>query len=159
MERMSISPDRRAPYALRPNRVPASTSRQWWELAGRTSNRERYYIVTRGHYFLSFHPIGSGRGITMNTVVTFGPYTQGFILASGDTPWWHCNGRSGDRRRDNPAVLIFESITPGNVGAVLDNVLITTTPTVAVPEPSTVILIAPALLMIALLTTRAEPQS
>src|SRR5215467_1150052 len=36
-------------------------------------------------YFLSFDLIGSGRGVTTSTTVTFGPYSQTFTLPSGDT--------------------------------------------------------------------------
>jgi len=36
------------------------------------------------NYFLSFDLIGSGRGVTSSTTVSFGPYGNTFVLTSGD---------------------------------------------------------------------------
>src|SRR5215469_2761306 len=41
-------------------------------------------LFPAGHYLLSFNLIGSQRGTTASTTVTFGNYQQTFTLASGD---------------------------------------------------------------------------
>jgi hypothetical protein len=52
--------------------------------------------------------------------------------------------------------LTFTSNTPGEVGDLLDNVLITSSPASSVPEPSGMILIGPALLGLAGLGRRRK---
>ncbi len=75
-------------------------------------------------YNLSFDLIGSQRGVTTSTTVNFGPYSQTFVLASNDDT---------DGIATVPVTvpsttvthLEFKSNTAGDVGALLDNVLIT----------------------------------
>lgn len=91
-----------------------------------------------GTYYLSFMLIGSQRGNTTSTTVTFGPYNQTFTLASGDVSSGIVSNMQVTLTA--PSVLTFTSNTPGNIGALLDNVLITTTPATTpsgVPAPST----------------------
>jgi hypothetical protein len=76
-------------------------------------------------YTLSFDLIGSQRGVTTSTTVNFGPYSQTFSLPSSDDT---------DGIVSVPITvpsttltyLEFTSNTPGDIGALLDNVLITT---------------------------------
>ena len=79
-------------------------------------------------YTLSFDLIGSQRGVTTSTTVSFGPYSQTFVLASNDDT----NGIVSvpiTVPSTTLTYLQFQSNTPGEVGALLDNVLITTTAT------------------------------
>ena len=75
-------------------------------------------------YTLSFNLIGSQRGVTTSTTVSFGPYSQTFNLASNDDT-------SGivsvpiTVSSTTTTNLQFKSNTSGNIGALLDNVLIT----------------------------------
>ena len=91
--------------------------------------------LTAGLYNLSFDLIGSGRNQASSTTVTFGSYSQTFLLASGDlssgivnTSVWIAGG---------PTQLEFmNNGVPGgnqNIGALLDNVNVS-----AVPEPGSV---------------------
>jgi len=104
-------------------------------------------------YFLSFDLIGSGRGSTTNTLVTFGSYSQTFNLTSGDRTSGIVSNALVTVSAVTPAFLTFQSLTAGNIGAVLDNVVITT-----VPEPATAWLLAPALLLIPFLRRLRRPQ-
>jgi hypothetical protein len=78
-------------------------------------------------YTLSFDLIGSQRGVTTSTTVNFGPYSQTFPLLSGDDT---------DGIISVPITvptttltyLEFKSNTPGDLGALLDNVAITLGP-------------------------------
>ena len=90
-----------------------------------------------GTYFLSFDLIGSQRGPTAATTVTFGDYNQTFTLASNDD----IDGIVLNQpvTLTSPGYLLFVSDTPGDVGNLLDNVVVTT---VAVPEPSSLLLLA-----------------
>jgi hypothetical protein len=88
-----------------------------------------------GQYLLSFDLVGSGRGQTDATGVTFGNYNQTFTLASSDIT----DGIVTDAlvTLSSSSYLTF-SENPlggnGNIGNALDNVSITTA---AVPEPIT----------------------
>jgi len=83
-------------------------------------------------YYLSFDLNGSQRGLVTSTTVNFGSYSQTFVLGS--------NGVSGVSDElvtvsaPTSAYLTFASNTPGNVGALLDNVAITSSS--SVPEPA-----------------------
>lgn len=111
--------------------------------------------LAAGVYDLSFDLIGSQRGQTTSTTVNFGPYSQTFILTSGDDT-------SGVV---NVAVTIAGGLTQlqfinngdggdPNIGALLDNIEITTAATSPVPEPGTICLLATGLLGIAGLVRR-----
>ncbi|MGH9582635.1 MAG: hypothetical protein ACRD4O_06850 [Bryobacteraceae bacterium] len=101
-------------------------------------------------YNLSFDLIGSGRGNTTSTTVSFGPYSKTFSLPSGDVSGGVVNVPVSVSSA-TAANLIFTSNTAGNAGSLLDNVLITSgsnSVVSAVPEPETLglILVAFALL-------------
>jgi PEP-CTERM motif len=93
-----------------------------------------------GTYTLSFDLIGSQRGVTTSTTVTLGSlFTQTFSLGSSDVTSGIVNdtivvGSATD------AALVFTSNTPGNIGALLDNVNFASA-SVATPEPATLSLL------------------
>jgi len=106
-------------------------------------------------YYLSFDLIGSQRGTTASTTVTFGPYSQTFVLSSSDVTDGIVTNELVTVSSTTVTNLTFTSNTPGDVGDLLDNVLITTSPaSSAVPEPSSIILIGSALLGLVLLARR-----
>jgi hypothetical protein len=94
-------------------------------------------------YLLSFDLIGSQRGNTTSTTVTFGPYDQTFTLSSNDDTTGIVTDALVTVSSPTQAFLTFTSNTPGQVGAVLDNVTVTTT-----PEPGTLTLIFPGMLVL-----------
>ena len=90
------------------------------------------------NYYLSFDLLGSQRGITASTTVNFGPYDNTFTLTS---PSGVVTDALVTVSKTTSAYLTFTSNTPGDVGNLLDNVLITSTPA-TVPEPATLGLMA-----------------
>jgi len=91
-----------------------------------------------GTYTLSFDLIGSQVAPTTSATVTLGSYDQTFILATGD----NVDGIvSVPITFDSPTVtsLVSTSNTPGDYGAILDNVSLTP---VGTPEPATLSLMA-----------------
>ena len=75
-----------------------------------------------GTYTLSFDLIGSQRGLTTSTTVMLGSlFNQTFILGSSDVSSGIVND-SITVAAPTTATLVFTSNTPGNVGALLDNV-------------------------------------
>src|SRR5260370_36108092 len=75
-----------------------------------------------GTYTLSFDLIGSQRGLTTSTTVTLGSlFNQTFILGSSDLTDGIVNHTIAVAAPTTTA-LIFTSDTPGNIGALLDNV-------------------------------------
>lgn len=107
-----------------------------------------------GNYLLSFDLIGSQRGNTASTTVTFGSYDQTFTLASNNDTGGVVVNQAVTLA--SPGQLVFASNTPGDEGNLLDNVVVSTTPitTSGVPEPSTFLLVALALLPCAILARR-----
>jgi hypothetical protein len=94
-------------------------------------------------YFLSFDLIGSQRGVTASTAVTFGPYSQTFTLASGDNTSGIVSNALVTVSTPTTAFLTFsETSGATNIGNLLDNVLITSSGTTPVPEPATLALMA-----------------
>ena len=81
-------------------------------------------LFPTGSYFLSFDLIGSQRGDTASTTVTFGNYNQTFTLTSNDD----IGGIVVNQpvRLRSPGYLLFVSDTPGQIGDLLDNVVVTT---------------------------------
>ncbi len=89
-------------------------------------------------YRLSFDLIGSQRDLTTSTTVNFGPYNQTFVLASGDVSSGIVSNALVTVGATTVANLTFTSNTGGQIGALLDDVLITS----VIPEPSTALLVA-----------------
>lgn len=96
-------------------------------------------------YTLSFDLIGSQRGNTTSTTVTFGSYSQTFTLPSSDDTDGIIS-TSVSVSTAGSYYLTFTSNTPGDEGTLLDNVSITSSAvSTNTPEPATMALIAGAL--------------
>jgi hypothetical protein len=86
-----------------------------------------------GNYALIFDLNGSQRGLTSSTTVTLGSFVNATIVQPpSDLSHQVFSFTVGSGTSAN---LVFTSNTPGNIGALLDNVLLQT-----VPEPSSVAL-------------------
>jgi hypothetical protein len=101
------------------------------------------------NYFLSFDLIGSQRGNTASTTVTFASYNQEFTLASADVTDGIVTNALITVTTPTVTSLVFTSDTPGAIGDLLDNVSITSTPQSTVPEPSSAMLVGFALILAA----------
>lgn len=102
--------------------------------------------LAAGTYNLSFDLIGSGRGQDTSTTVTFGDYSQTFLLSSGDVT----SGVVINQSVTVPAgTSLLEFVNNGggdpNIGALLDNVTISPAGTAVTPEPGTLTLLATGL--------------
>ncbi|HTB15256.1 MAG TPA: PEP-CTERM sorting domain-containing protein [Bryobacteraceae bacterium] len=115
------------------------------------------------NYFLSFDLIGSQRGTTASTTVTLGTsgctgagcaYSQTFNLTSGDDSSGILSNVLVTVSAPTTAFLTFTSNTPGDVGDLLDDVLLTSSSVGSVPEPPTTILMGAALLGFSMLARR-----
>lgn len=100
-------------------------------------------LFAAGTYLLSFDLVGSQRGTTASTTVTFGNYDQMFTLSSSDDT----DGIVVNQlvTLSSPGYLLFVSDTPGNIGDLLDDVVVSTASTV--PEPPSAFLVGSALVM------------
>ncbi len=102
-------------------------------------------LFPAGNYLLSFDLIGSQRDFTAATTVTFGDYNQTFTLTSmDDTSGIVINQPV---TVNSPGYLLFASDTPGFIGDLLDNVVVSTAG--ATPEPSSLLLLGSALMLVA----------
>lgn len=88
-------------------------------------------------YYLSFDLIGSQRGTSTSTTVNFGPYSEVFNLTSSNVTGGAVSDMLVTVGAPTSAYLTFTSNTPGDVGALLDNVIITSSTSTSVPEPAT----------------------
>jgi hypothetical protein len=91
-------------------------------------------------YFLSYDLIGSNRGLATSASVTFGSYSATYWLASGDAVSGIVTNALITVGTETAARLTFASNTPGNIGSVLDNVILTSavnpdSANLATPEP------------------------
>jgi hypothetical protein len=116
-------------------------------------------------YYLSYDLIGSNRGLTTSTTVTFGSYSQTFTLGSSDTTSGVVNNALITVSVPTETQLIFTSNTPGQVGSVLDNVSITSadvssgsSQSSATPEAPTFILLTLVVGMALLFRAWARPR-
>jgi hypothetical protein len=96
-----------------------------------------------GSYLLSFDLIGDQRGSTASVTVTFGSYANTFTLASGDLTGGIVV--NAPVTVVTPTHLLFASDVPGDVGLLLDNVVVSTGST-TIPEPASLLLMGSALL-------------
>lgn len=103
--------------------------------------------LAAGNYNLSFDLIGSGRGQNSSTTVTFGSYTETFLLTSGDQTSGIVNTMVSIAGGPMQLSFVNNGVAGGNgnIGALLDNVEISTGGN-PVPEPGTISLIATGLL-------------
>jgi hypothetical protein len=110
------------------------------------------------NYLLSFDLIGSqrlaGNPITTSTTVTFGSFNQTFVLLSANVTAGVVSNALITVNSPTVTHLTFTNngSTNNDVGALLDNVTITAA--AAIPEPSSVMLMGPALLGLGLLRRR-----
>jgi len=110
-------------------------------------------LVPGVNYYLSFDLIGSQRGFATSTTVTFASYSQTFSLASGDDSSGIVMDQLITVSTPTMTNLTFTSNTPGDYGAILDDVLVTTAPE---PPAMTMILMGAALIGFGMLRIRRK---
>lgn len=96
-----------------------------------------------GTYYLSFDLIGSQRDLTTETTVNFGSYSQSFTLAPDDFTSGIVTNQAVTVSGGPIQLQFVDNSGPTNIGALLDNITITTSP---VPEPESLLLLATGLI-------------
>lgn len=99
-----------------------------------------------GTYYLSFDLIGSQRGPTTTTTVIFGGYTQTFTLASDDDTSGVVTNMAVTISGGPTQLEFIDNSEADNIGALLDNVSISSDAPSPVPEPGSLTLLATGLL-------------
>lgn len=107
-------------------------------------------FASPGTYWLSFDLIGSQRpAVTANTTVqlgsVFGPQT--YTLAWNETPATHVF--SFNVPVSQTAMLSFSTTTSGATGLLLDNVVVSNTALVSIPEPNPLFLVFAGMVLLA----------
>jgi hypothetical protein len=111
-----------------------------------------------GTYTLSFDLIGDQRGSPASATVTLGSlYDQTFVLASGDVTSGIVN-TTINVGTTTVVPLIFTSNINSNVGLLLDNVSLVSTP-VSTPEPGTLVMLGIGLAGLMFVRRRAVRQA
>jgi PEP-CTERM motif len=124
---------------------------------GDLQSNSAYELRPGVDYYLSFDLVGSQRGNTTSTTVTFGNYSQTFTLASTDDTDGLVTNALVTVTSPTWSYLTFASNTPGAMGALLDNIEISSA--TATPEPSTLLLLGSGFAMVALLFARGRRKS
>jgi PEP-CTERM motif len=103
--------------------------------------------LAAGTYDLSFDLIGSQRGEETSTTVNFGSYSETFLLSPNDITSGIVVNQAVTIT-GGPTQLTFTNngISDGNIGALLDNVSITSASPSPTPEPSSLMLLGTGIL-------------
>jgi hypothetical protein len=119
------------------------------DMQGVLQTNASFTLMPGINYFLSFDLIGSQRGNTASTTVTFASYDQVFTLPSADVTDGIVTNALITVTTPTITNLVFTSNTPGAIGDLLDNVSITSSPQSTVPEPSSAMLLGFGLILAA----------
>jgi hypothetical protein len=118
---------------------------------GILQSNSNFLLVPGETYDLSFDLVGSQRGTTSSTTVTFGSYDHTFVLDSTDQA-----GTGGlvnvlvTVSSPQSSYLTFtDNTSTTDIGSLLDNVTLTETTNSPVPEPSSLLLLGSGLATLA----------